>query len=195
MNAFRTYFKGCVGIELCHVCNLPASSHVGIDLECPVSYNRTAEAPHRFQPFEGTNFCQHCGGTLDEPCHAIIKTVGRGDVRTFETGATRDTDNGKLDYEGFLSPVVLERYAQYMHKHRKLSDGTLRDSDNWQKGIPKKVYMSSLVRHTMDFWKAWRAGKEDQELACAIMFNIMGWLHETLKQDPEKPAWLRKVMD
>src|SRR5687768_9111242 len=29
-------------------------------------------------------------------------------ARTFSTGATRDTDNGKLDYEAFLSPLVLE---------------------------------------------------------------------------------------
>jgi len=35
-------------------------------------------------------------------------------VRTFDTGATRDTEDGKLDYEGFLSGRVLKRYAEYM---------------------------------------------------------------------------------
>src|SRR5687768_4320669 len=35
-------------------------------------------------------------------------------MREFETGATRNLDNGKLDYEGFLSPLVMERFAEYM---------------------------------------------------------------------------------
>ena len=34
-----------------------------------------------------------------------------GKIRKFETGATRDTDQGKYDYEGFLSPVVLDRFS------------------------------------------------------------------------------------
>jgi len=51
-------------------------------------------------------------------------------TRYCNTGATRDVDNDKYDYEGFLSPIVLHRYAQYMHKHRLQSDGELRDSDN-----------------------------------------------------------------
>ena len=68
-------------------------------------------------------------------------------VRTFDTGATRDTDDGKLDYEGFISPLVLERFARYMHTHRLQPDGTLRDSDNWQKGIPRDQYIKSAWRH------------------------------------------------
>jgi hypothetical protein len=103
--------------------------------------------------------------------------------RVFETGANRDTDEGKLDFEGFLSPLVLERYAQYMHKNRKLKDGSLRDSDNWQKGIPIPVYMKSAWRHFFSVWKNHRAGTLDaaQEDICALMFNIMGMLHEMLK--------------
>lgn len=108
-------------------------------------------------------------------------------VRTFETGATRDTDEGKLDYEGFLAPAVLERYAQYMHKHRRQSDGSLRASDNWQKGMPQTQYLKSLIRHVLEFWK-WNRGKypslpDGQEIACAIMFNIMGWLYENLRHE------------
>ena len=40
-------------------------------------------------------------------------------IRQFNTGATRDTDEDKYDYEGFYSPLVMERFAQYMNKHRK----------------------------------------------------------------------------
>jgi hypothetical protein len=104
-------------------------------------------------------------------------------MRQFDTGATRDDDQDKFDYEGFISPVVLERFAAYMHKHREQADGKLRDSDNWQKGIPISQYMKSFIRHTIDLWKAWRKADVDamEELACAVMFNIQGLLFELLR--------------
>ena len=79
-------------------------------------------------------------------------------MRTFDTGATRDTDVGKFDYDGFLSPLVLVRYAAYMHKHRTQSDGTLRDSANWQKGIPRDQYRKSAWRHFIEWWTLDRGG-------------------------------------
>ena len=39
----------------------------------------------------------------------VVSATGR----QFQTGAYRDTDNNKLDYEAFLSPIVLERYARF----------------------------------------------------------------------------------
>lgn len=103
-------------------------------------------------------------------------------MRTFETGATRDSDDGKLDYEGFLSPLALERYAKYMHKHRKQADGQMRDSDNWQKGIPREAYMKSLWRHMFDVWCIHRDVDDRtvplDEALCAVIFNAMGMLHE-----------------
>lgn len=108
-------------------------------------------------------------------------------MRRFETGATRDAEDGKLDYEGFLSPQVLERFAQYMHKHRIQADGSLRDSDNWQKGIPLDAYMKSAWRHHMDWWTIHRdKGVQDldelEDAICALMFNAMGYLHELIKE-------------
>lgn len=109
-------------------------------------------------------------------------------IRQFETGATRDTDAGKLDYEGFLSPLVLKRYAEYMHKNRVQADGTLRDSDNWQKGIPIAQYMKSMWRHMMDVWSIHRGVKEAdiEEALCAVMFNAMGMLFEVIKTKEAK---------
>jgi len=103
-------------------------------------------------------------------------------IRTFSTGANRDVDNGKLDYEGFLSPTVLKRFSEYMHKNRFLRDGSMRDSDNWQKGIPLNVYMKSMMRHFMSIWLDHRLGgyAQEEEL-CALMFNVMGYLHQRLK--------------
>ena len=77
-------------------------------------------------------------------------------VRKFETGATRDagTKDGvpKLSYRGFFCPMVLKRRAEYMNKHRIQSDGSLRDPDNWKKGMPREVYIELFMRHSHDIW-------------------------------------------
>lgn len=111
-------------------------------------------------------------------------------VRTFDTGATRDLDATKLDFEGFLSPAVLERYGRYMHKHRELTDGTMRDSDNWQRGIPGAVYMKSGWRHFFDWWREHRGIKTNdglEDALCALLFNAMGYLHEHLQGKAAMP--------
>lgn len=107
-------------------------------------------------------------------------------MREFTTGATRDTDDTKLDYEGFLSPAVIKRYAQYLNKHRVQADGQVRDSDNWQKGIPQDVYMKSMFRHFMDVWGQHRGevGEDTlQESLCAVIFNASGYLFELLREE------------
>lgn len=106
-------------------------------------------------------------------------------TRKFESGATRDADTGKFDYEGFFSPLVLERRALYMNKHRVQSDGRVRESDNWMRGIPLNAYMKSAFRHFVDWWKEHRGvstrdGLEDA--LCALLFNAEGYLHELLKR-------------
>jgi len=106
-------------------------------------------------------------------------------MRTFKTGATRDGEGDKFDYDGFLSPRVLERYARYMYSHRTQADGKLRSSSNWKNGMPKDVYMKSLWRHFMDVWGEHHGieSKDGQEEAlCAMMFNVMGYLFETLRE-------------
>jgi len=109
--------------------------------------------------------------------------IDDGRMRNFATGATRDTSEGKPDYEGFLSPLVIERYGEYMNKHRKQADGKLRDSDNWQKGIPRDTYMKSGWRHFFDWWKLHRTLPSSsllEDALCALLFNVMGYLHEHL---------------
>ena len=114
------------------------------------------------------------------------------EVRTFDTGATRDLSEHKLDYEGFLSPIVLRRFAEYMHEHRKQKDGSIRSSDNWQKGLPINESFKSLTRHEMEVWLMLR-GVENvkdadgkvvtmEEALCAILFNAQAMLFELLKE-------------
>jgi hypothetical protein len=108
-------------------------------------------------------------------------------VRTFDTGATRDTDQNKHDPEGFTSPLVDQRFNEFMHKNRFQKDGNYRDGDNWQKGIPKDQYMKSMLRHVQDA-RLHHDGfndltVEDFETAlCAIIFNAKGYLFELLQE-------------
>lgn len=131
-----------------------------------------------------------------------MSTVDNGAIRRFDSGATRDTSQQKLDPFGFISPVAMHRFSEYMHKHRLQSDGNLRDSDNWKKGMPKEEYVRSLIRHVMDFWlvASGEAPRYDtkvtdpDEIACAIMFNIQGYLHEqgtARTQLPLNSEWTR----
>ena len=104
-------------------------------------------------------------------------------MRKFETGATRNNEPA-FDPEGFMNPRVIRRFCEYMAEHRKEADGELRASDNWQKGIPKNAYMKSLWRHMLDLWDEhrgpYKSKKDQQDIMCAILFNVMGYLYEDL---------------
>jgi hypothetical protein len=108
-------------------------------------------------------------------------------IRQFSTGATRDTEDGKLDFEGFLSPIVLQKYAEYMHQHRIQPDGKLRASDNWQKHFGDEHYsvcMKSLWRHFMDLWLEHRGFKSRDGIESALMgilFNTMAYADKYYK--------------
>ena len=106
-------------------------------------------------------------------------------IRTFKTGATRNLEGEKLDYEAFLSSTALKRFATYMHKNRHLEDGTLRDGDNWKKGFPIESFMKSGWRHFFTWWDNHRNPTTDEEIEealCGLMFNTMGYLREYLKK-------------
>ncbi len=112
-------------------------------------------------------------------------------MRTFETGATRNMDEAKLDYDGFLSPLALEATAAYMNFHRIQEDGATRDSDNWQKGIPLQSYVKSGWRHFLDWWRGHRGYSTHEGIVFALtglLFNVQGYLHEYLKAHPEALA-------
>lgn len=112
-------------------------------------------------------------------------------LRVFDTGASRNDDTYKHDPEGFFSPLVIQCYNEYIHGKRLLKDGTIRESDNWQRGMPLDTYAKSLWRHFLDFW-LWHRGYGHRARAslkvalCAILFNAMGYLHEILKQEERK---------
>src|SRR5260370_38523668 len=103
----------------------------------------------------------------------------QGKMRTFESGATRDTDDAKIDPDGFLSPLVINRFCEYMAKNRMQKDGTTRASDNWKKGIPLDAYMKSMWRHFLSVWSRHQAAdhvREDD--CCALRLNVLDYLDE-----------------
>lgn len=127
-------------------------------------------------------------GRVEDCASNFCREAAKTEMREFSTGATRNIDTNKPDYEGFFSPLVLERRAQFMHKNRLQADGKLRDSDNWQKGIPFQAYMKSAFRHFMSWWRSHRTNAPAvvvldtiEEDICALMFNCEGYLHELLK--------------
>jgi hypothetical protein len=141
--------------------------------------------PHQFK-------CDKCGKTLNRKflkarsggrniCSVCILEPPK-EIRQFETGGTRDTNDGKFDYESFNHPLVDKRYAAYMHKHRTLLDGTLRGGDNWQKMFGEKhtdVCIKSLCRHVVDARLIHRGCRGEQTLEddlCAIIFNAKAYL-------------------
>lgn len=126
----------------------------------------------------------------------------------FGTGATRSTET-PFDPSGFLAPAVLAGFGRYMERHRKQADGTLRDADNWQKGMPTSRAIRSLVRHFFDFWLMSR-GYEPQSADCetpedalhAILFNVQVILKNRIdgnhheadgRKSKSAKRWKRKV--
>lgn len=95
-------------------------------------------------------------------------------IRIFPTGASRNNDTNKLNYEGFFCPLFKKAFATYMHKHTFLEDGSQRRADNWQKGIPTESAMESLLRHVEDLHSEYRGyGSRDgiEEALGGIIFN------------------------
>lgn len=105
-------------------------------------------------------------------------------MRTFESGATRNSDENRIDPEAYLSPSALYEYCSYMKRHALQADGKIRSGDNWQKGMPRSVYMKSLWRHMLDLWLEHRGyeSRDGIEAAlCGIIFNAFGYLLEYIE--------------
>lgn len=115
----------------------------------------------------------------------------RDQMRNYPTGATRGSEDGKLDFDGFLSPLAMLAFAEYMHEHRSTPQG-LRPGDNWKKGIPRDDYMKSMWRHFFEVWSLHHSAaaldKDRIRALCALRFNVDGMLHELLSGSPIDPA-------
>ena len=89
------------------------------------------------------------------------------EVRTFESGAIRDSNKGKSRPD-LISPYMLEALGKV------LAEGAEKYGDkNWEKGMPQEVFKESAARH----YVAWMMGKEDEDHAAKLIFNVGAWIH------------------
>lgn len=118
---------------------------------------------------------------------AAMEREGVGKIIQYgEDGATREGEDDKEDIEGFLSPLVIDAYARYMHFNRKLPDGSMRGGDDWQKGIPYNRLMRSMWRHFKDCWlehRLWPTKEGRVFSLLGLLFNLQCYLHQVLLTD------------
>jgi Domain of unknown function (DUF5664) len=97
-------------------------------------------------------------------------------IHHFGTGAVRDTQTGKPNFYECMSPLAYWRFGEYMAKA-----SAKYGEDNWTKGIPIDSYMKSLERHLVKLKAELKYGihlEPGVDHAAAIMFNIMGLMHQ-----------------
>jgi hypothetical protein len=96
-------------------------------------------------------------------------------VTKFDSGAIRDTQEGKPNFYECISPFAMWRYGLYMNKA-----ASKYGADNWTKGIPIESYIQSLERHLLKLKMELKYGytMEEGDHASAIIFNAMGLIHE-----------------
>ena len=94
-------------------------------------------------------------------------TKDSGKRQEFDTGARRDTQEGKPRFD--LIPVTaLERvallYARGAEKY---------DAWNWSKGMPFSRFLASLLRHAF----AYMRGDRSEDHLAAVVFNALAVMH------------------
>ncbi len=86
---------------------------------------------------------------------------------TFESGAERDTAEGKVRPD-LISPFAEERLAEWLRLGAKHYGDR-----NWEAGMPNTRYWASLKRHVMQFGQ----GDESEDHLSAILFGAMAIIH------------------
>lgn len=117
-----------------------------------------------------------------------------GVLRTSETGCIRNSSQGKVNYQGALSPLVLEAYGKYIQKHALLPDGTIRDNKNWQKlfGTPeehRQICIESMWRHFLDVLMehdGYNSRDGLDEALGGLFFNLSAYWFSILKEEQEE---------
>lgn len=177
--------KETVKVAVCPYCGLSFYTHVGKNVwhyfQDDFFATQRKPAPPLDHGLDNSAFMNASFGSANP---SIASTA---EVK-YEGGGLRSSDE-KPDYEAMLSPLAMEAYAEYMFMNSFLEDGSRRDEDNWQAGVPLARWLKSLFRHCFTLHKLHRSNlclKLHVVVAvCAILFNAFGYLHEYLKQHPE----------
>jgi hypothetical protein len=112
---------------------------------------------------------------MEEPQQAVTK---------FESGAIRDSGEGKESYIETISWTAFRRYSQYMTSKKKVYG-----QGNFKKGIPIESYEESFNRHLVKYLiNKYEDGnlEKDQDHLAAMVFNIFGIMHEEERDKKKK---------
>jgi hypothetical protein len=90
-------------------------------------------------------------------------TMPPSDKRTWQTGAHRDSDQGKGTPHAIPTRPLLDLAIHFQTGAQKYG------MDNWRKGIPLSAYYDSASRH---LW-AWREGRTDEDHLTAAIWNLV----------------------
>ena len=83
--------------------------------------------------------------------------------RQFETGAQRDTADGKLR----MSLIPQQELKRVMKRY--LDGAEKYGENNWMKGMPLSVYFDCAHRHLERWWR----GEDDEDQAAAVVWNML----------------------
>lgn len=112
----------------------------------------------------------------------IVKDSGKRE--SFETGAVRDSGEGK-GYFHCIPLIAIEALAKlYQAGAQKYG------RDNWKKGIPLSRFIDSMARHLFKLSEGWT----DEDHGAAVMWNAAGflWTADAIKRG-ERPASLNDI--
>ena len=90
-----------------------------------------------------------------------------GIEQVFDTGAQRNSDEGKPRYD-LIPPVVLKELALHY-----MEGGKIHGDRNWEKGQPIDRLAGSLLRH----YFAWAVGEVDEPHMRALIWNAFAILY------------------
>jgi len=94
-------------------------------------------------------------------------TKDSGAREEFDSGARRDTQDGKPRYD-LIPPGPLKRLAElYARGAEKY------DEHNWTKGMPISRYLASLMRHPEQY----REGDTEEDHLAAVVWNAMAIMY------------------
>lgn len=126
-------------------------------------------ASDRMSP-TGRWLCKGCLPTSRSPSNIQrdeFETLDSGEREEFETGARRDSREGKGRYD--LIPVEpLRRWALLMERGAKKYGDR-----NWEKGMNLSRFIDSAMRHLEQL----RDGQTDEDHAAAVLFNVGAYMH------------------
>lgn len=121
--------------------------------------------------------CEGCANRYDcslkHNASCIVECNGYQEEQTiFETGAKRDTQQGK-NRPDLIPPECLWRLARlYQHGAEHYGE------HNWEKGIPDANYIASLERHILKY----RLGWDDEDHLASAVFNLFGLMFNEIKR-------------